>query len=66
MRRHHQDDDVGGLRPAGAHRAERGVAGRVEEGDHAARRVDVVGTDVLGDAAGFAGCDPRGADAVEQ
>ncbi len=31
--RHHQDDDIGDLGAAGAHRREGGVAGRVEEGD---------------------------------
>ena len=30
---HHQHDDVGHLGAAGAHRGERRVAGRVEEGD---------------------------------
>ncbi len=63
---HHQDDDVGGLGTAGAHRRERGVAGGVEEGDHAARRLHVVRADVLRDAAGFASSHTRGADVVEQ
>jgi len=38
----------------------------VEEGDHAARRVDVVSADVLRDAAGFARSHTRGADVVQQ
>ena len=52
--RHHQDHDVGGLRAARAHGGEGLVARGVEEGDHAARRFDVVGADVLRDAAGLA------------
>jgi len=32
--RDHQDDDVGDLRAARAHRGERFVAGRIEKGDH--------------------------------
>ena len=62
----HQHDDVGGLRAARAHRGERLVARRVEEGDRAARRVHRVGADVLRDAAGLAGDDVGLADAVEQ
>ena len=61
-----QDDDVGDLRAARAHRRERRVARRVEEGDDAARRLDVVGADVLGDAARFARRDLGAADVVEQ
>jgi len=64
--RHHQDDQVGGFGAAGAHGGERLVARRIEEGDHAARRLDVVGADVLGDAAGLAVGDARLADVVEQ
>ena len=37
--RHHQHHDVRDLGAARAHRGERLVAGRVEEGDHAARRL---------------------------
>ena len=50
-----EHDDVGDLGAAGAHQRERFVAGRVEE-DHAAAvaDVDVVGADVLRDAAGLA------------
>src|ERR1043165_5755437 len=65
--RDHQHDDVGGLGAAGAHLGERLVARRVEEHDVAvARRGDLVGRDVLGDAAGLARGDPRLADRVEQ
>ena len=64
---HHQDDDVGDLCAAGAHRGERGVAGRVDEGDlGAAGRDHLIGADVLGDAAGLAGDDVGVADRVEQ
>ena len=65
--RHDQHDDIGDLRAARAHRGERLVARRVEEGDRlAARQFDVIGADVLRDAAGFAGNDVRLADVVEQ
>ena len=63
---HHQDDDVGGLGAARTHRGERLVARRVEEGDDAARGLDVVRADVLGDAAGLAGGDLGAPDVVEQ
>jgi hypothetical protein len=52
--RHHQDDDVRDLRPASAHRREGGMAGGIEEGDRALGRLDVVGTDMLGDPARLA------------
>ena len=61
-----QDDDVGHLRAARAHRGEGGVARRVEEGDDAARRLDVIGADVLRDAARLARGDLGAADVVEQ
>ena len=56
IRRDHQDHDVGHLGAAGAHRGERGVARRVDEGDLLAafRRGHLIGADMLGDAAGFA------------
>ena len=64
---HHQHDDVRHLGAAGAHGGEGGVAGRVDEGDLAARgQRDLIGADVLGDAAGFAGDDVGLADGVEQ
>ena len=63
----HQNDDIGDLGAAGAHRGERGVAGRVDEGDAAAgRRRHLIGADMLGDAAGLAGCDFGRTDGVEQ
>ena len=54
------------LGAAGAHLVEGGVAGRVEEGDLAALELDLVGADVLGDAARLAGGDMGLADGVEQ
>src|SRR6185436_18958332 len=50
----------------GAHGRERLVARRVEEGDRAAVVADLVGADVLRDAAGLALDDVRLADGVEQ
>ena len=62
-----EDDDVGHLRPARAHGRECLVARRVEEGDGlAVRERDVVGADVLRDAAGLAGHDVGLADVIEQ
>ena len=58
--------DVGDLRAAGAHGGERLVARGVEEGDRLAVVVDLVGADVLGDAAGLARDDLGLADRVEQ
>ena len=59
--RHHQHDDVGGLRAARTHAGERFVTGRVEEDNLAAigRRFLIgnphfVSADMLGDASGFA------------
>ena len=62
----HQDDDVGGLGAASAHRGKRGVARSVEECDHAARRFDVIGADVLRDAARLTRCHTGTANVVEQ
>ena len=59
-------DDVGDVRAAGPHGGERGVAGRVDERDLLAVELDLVGADVLGDAAGLARHDVGVADAVEQ
>ena len=51
----HEHDDVGDLGAARAHGGEGGVARRVDESDLASRGCsDLVGADVLGDAAGFA------------
>src|SRR6266511_1424571 len=64
-----RDDDhgeVGDLGPAGPHRRERLVSRGVEEGHGLAVLVDLIGTDVLRDAAGLAGDDLGLADCVEQ
>src|SRR6266704_3584863 len=66
VRSNHQHDDVGHFCTACAHRRKRLVARRIQECDHAARRLDVVGADVLGDAARFARGDLRAADVIEQ
>ena len=66
VRRHHQDDDVGRLGATGTHRRESLVTRGVEEGEHATVGFDVVGTDVLGNAAGFAGRHLGAPDVVEQ
>ena len=66
VRRHHENDDVGRLGAAGAHRREGFVARGVEERDDAARRLHVVRTDVLRDAARFTRGDLRAADVVEK
>ncbi len=64
---HHQHHEVGDLGAARAHGRERLVAGRVDEGDLlAARRGDLIGADVLGDAAGLAPRHVGLADGVEQ
>ena len=64
--RHHQHRDVGRLGAAGTHRREGGVAGRVDEGDLLAVLLDLIGADMLGDAASLAGDDIGVADGVEQ
>ncbi len=60
------DDHIGDLGAAGAHRREGGVARGVKEGDRLLVVVDLVGADVLGDAASLAGGDLGLADRVEQ
>src|SRR5215218_2445447 len=66
--RDHQHGDVGDGRAPGPHGGERLVAGGVDEGHQAAvgARPDLVGADVLGDAAGLAGDHVGVADGVEQ
>ena len=66
IRRHHKDRNVGRLSAAGAHRGKRGMAGRVDEGDLLAVLFDLVGADMLGDAAGLARDHIGIADGVEQ
>jgi hypothetical protein len=66
VRSHDKDGDVRDLGAASAHRGERFVARRVEEGDPAAVVLDLVRTDVLRDPAGLGRDDTRLADCVEQ
>ena len=51
--RNHQNNDVGCFCTACAHRRKRFMARRIEEGNHAARRLDMVRTNMLRDATGF-------------
>ncbi|CEE73405.1 membrane hypothetical protein [Xanthomonas citri pv. citri] len=62
----HQHHDVGDLGATGTHRGKRGMAGRIQEADDATTGFDVVRTDVLGNAAGFAGGDLGTADVIQQ
>src|SRR5215212_7129232 len=64
----HQHGDVGDGRAPGPHGGERLVARGVDEGHQATvgARPDLVGTDVLGDAAGLAGDHVGVADGVQQ
>jgi hypothetical protein len=63
----HQHDDVGDIGAAQAHLGERGVAGRVDEGDlGAAVKLNLIGADMLGDAAGLVGGDIGLAQGIEQ
>ena len=67
VRCHHQDDDVGDLRPPRPHGRERLVAWGVQEGDPlSVGSLDVVGADVLSNASGLAGDDVRLAHVVKQ
>src|SRR6476660_1977533 len=68
--RDHEDDDVGDLRATGTHRGERLVTRGVDEGDRTLVALelgdDLVGADVLGDAAGLARHHVGVAQGVEQ
>ena len=68
--RDHEDRDVGDLGTTGTHGGERLVTRGVDEGDRTVDAlvlvVDLVGTDVLGDATGLAADDVLVADGVEQ
>ena len=66
IRRDHEDNDVGHMRAARAHRGESGVARRIEKRDARAFVIDGVSADVLGDPAGFARRDARLADRIHQ
>ena len=64
--RHNENDDVGRLSTAGAHRRKGFVTRGVEERDDASGRLHVVGTDVLRDAARFARGHLGATDVVEE
>src|SRR5690606_39294992 len=64
--RDHKHHHVGGIGAAGPHGGERLVTGGVDEGDRLVVLDHLVGTDVLGDAAGLARLHVGVADAVEQ
>jgi hypothetical protein len=64
--RDHQDRDVGGLRTTGTHRRKGRVTGRVDEGDLLAVLLDLIGADMLGDAARFSGDDIGLADGIQE
>ena len=63
---HYEHHNVRCLRAARTHRRERRVTRGIEEGHDTARRLDVIRTDVLGDAARFARSDLGLADVIEQ
>src|SRR5690606_38363517 len=63
---HHQDHDIGRLRTTGTHGGKRGVTRGIQEGHHAALGLNVVGADMLGDAASFARGDLGATNVVEQ
>ena len=65
VRRDNQNCDVGDVGAAGTHGGERLMARGVQEGDQLAVDVDLVRTDVLGDAARLGGGDVGVADCVE-
>ncbi len=54
VRSDNQNHDIGDLGTAGAHGSKGCVARRIDKGDFAIGRIDAIGTDMLGDAAGFA------------
>ncbi len=54
VRGYDQHGHIGGLGAASAHGGEGLVAGRIEEGDLSSLRLDLVGANMLGDAAGLA------------
>ncbi len=51
---HHEDGNVGRLRTTGTHCSKGSVARRIDEGDLLAVLLDLISTDMLGDATGFA------------
>ena len=66
VRRDDEDDDIGDVGAAGAHLREGRVAGRIEEGDPALGRLDLIGADMLRYPAELARDDVGLADRVEK
>ena len=64
--RHDQHDDVGGARPSGPHRRERLVAWSVDERERPVIALDLIGADVLRDAACLSVDHVRVADPIQQ
>ena len=64
--RNHEDHDVSCLGTARAHGGEGFVAWRIDEGDLLAVDFDLIGANVLGDPARFAGDDIGFAQRIEQ
>ena len=60
-----QHGDIGDLGATGSHGGEGGVAGGIQEGDGTAIHLHLVSTNVLGDAAGFAGNDTGFPDGIQ-
>lgn len=61
-----QHHDVGNVSAASAHPGERFMTRRIDEDDLSTFNFNVIGADVLGDAAGLAARDVRFPDGVEQ
>ena len=61
-----QHNDVGDIRAARAHRGERGVAWSIDKRNLVAIVIDTVRADVLRDPAGFASCDARLPNRIQQ
>ena len=67
IRRHNQNHDIGDIGTTGAHFGKGLVAGRIDEGDGVAGLgLDLIGADMLGDAAGLASGHIRAADGVKK
>ena len=66
IRSHHQHHQIGGLRAACTHGGKCLVAWRIQEGNDALRGLNVIGADMLGNPAGFAGGDSCLANGIEQ
>ena len=61
-----QDRDISDLGAAGTHGGERFMAWRIEESNLATLQLYVIGTDMLGDAAGFSGDNIRLTDGIQK